>query len=70
MSDDRTVRACPHCDHANIRYRPTEDRWYCDRCARKFAEPNRRPPKRKGTPGAMAEYGDLDKSDLELFDDD
>ncbi len=69
MSDE-TITACPHCDKSSIRYRPSRDNWYCTRCNRTFEEPNRRAPKHKATAGAMAEYGDLDKSDLELFDDD
>ncbi len=70
MSDNQTVRVCPHCDKCRIRYRVTSNDWYCLHCKRRFDEPIRRPPKHKPTAGAMAEYGDLDKSDLELFDND
>ncbi len=69
MSDE-TITACPHCDKSSIRYRPSEDRWYCTRCNRVFDEPVRRAPKHNPTVGTMAEYGHLDKSDLDLFDDD
>ena len=68
MSDDRSVRACPHCDCSRIRYQTSQGNWYCRCCNRVFDEPTRRPPKDKGG-GSVAEYADLNKSDLELFND-
>jgi len=70
MSDE-TITACPHCDKNKIRYRVTSGDWYCLYCKRRFDEPIRRPPKNKGACGRKkAKHGDLDKSDLELFNND